>query len=148
MEFTPTVEHCSMATLIGLCIRVKLLRVLPPRFKVGADAGCTCCWDGKARRARLGGHGLGGGAHVLDAGCSSGARLTWVLAAQATGTWRAGALTSRPGSMARLQLGGADVRQTGCAVDTLPHGIHGSAEVMTQMHGNRTATNPPHIGSD
>lgn len=23
-----------MATLIGLCIRVKLLRVLPPRFKV------------------------------------------------------------------------------------------------------------------
>lgn len=34
VEFTPTVEHCSMATLIGLCIRVKLLRVLPPRFKV------------------------------------------------------------------------------------------------------------------
>ena len=34
VTFTPTVEHCSMATLIGLCIRVKLLRVLPPRFKV------------------------------------------------------------------------------------------------------------------
>lgn len=34
VQFTPTVEHCSMATLIGLCIRVKLLRVLPPRFKV------------------------------------------------------------------------------------------------------------------
>jgi hypothetical protein len=32
--FTPTVEHCSMATLIGLCIRTKLLRSLPPRFKV------------------------------------------------------------------------------------------------------------------
>lgn len=32
--FTPTVPHCSMATLIGLCIRVKLLRALPPRFKV------------------------------------------------------------------------------------------------------------------
>ncbi len=32
--FTPTVEHCSMATLIGLCIRVKLLRTLPTRFKV------------------------------------------------------------------------------------------------------------------
>lgn len=32
--FTPTVPHCSMATLIGLCIRVKLLRSLPPRFKV------------------------------------------------------------------------------------------------------------------
>ncbi|EFN53561.1 hypothetical protein CHLNCDRAFT_25675 [Chlorella variabilis] len=33
VQFTPTVEHCSMATLIGLCIRVKLLRALPPRFK-------------------------------------------------------------------------------------------------------------------
>lgn len=34
VEFTPTVEHCSMATLIGLCIRVKLLRSLPQRFKI------------------------------------------------------------------------------------------------------------------
>ncbi len=34
IQFTPTVQHCSMATLIGLCIRVKLLRSLPPRFKV------------------------------------------------------------------------------------------------------------------
>ena len=34
VAFTPTVPHCSMATLIGLCIRVKLLRGLPPRFKV------------------------------------------------------------------------------------------------------------------
>eukprot|EP01138_Halocafeteria_seosinensis_P002715 gb/GECG01002776.1/.p1 GENE.gb/GECG01002776.1/~~gb/GECG01002776.1/.p1 ORF type:complete len:184 (+),score=29.58 gb/GECG01002776.1/:1-552(+) len=32
--FTPTIPHCSMATLIGLCIRVKLLRSLPPRFKI------------------------------------------------------------------------------------------------------------------
>lgn len=32
--FTPTIPHCSMATLIGLCIRVKLLRSLPGRFKV------------------------------------------------------------------------------------------------------------------
>lgn len=32
--FTPTIPHCSMATLIGLCIRVKLLRSLPKRFKV------------------------------------------------------------------------------------------------------------------
>ena len=29
VAFTPTVPHCSMATLIGLSIRVKLLRVLP-----------------------------------------------------------------------------------------------------------------------
>ncbi|KAL5722212.1 Protein ae7 [Ranunculus cassubicifolius] len=34
VTFTPTVEHCSMATIIGLCIRVKLLRSLPSRYKV------------------------------------------------------------------------------------------------------------------
>lgn len=34
VKFTPTIPHCSMATLIGLCIRVKLLRSLPKRFKV------------------------------------------------------------------------------------------------------------------
>lgn len=33
VQFTPTIPHCSMATLIGLCIRVKLLRALPARFK-------------------------------------------------------------------------------------------------------------------
>jgi len=33
VKFTPTVQHCSMATLIGLSIRVKLLRALPRRFK-------------------------------------------------------------------------------------------------------------------
>ncbi|XP_064466688.1 cytosolic iron-sulfur assembly component 2B-like [Ornithodoros turicata] len=34
VNFTPTIPHCSMATLIGLAIRVKLLRCLPPSFKV------------------------------------------------------------------------------------------------------------------
>jgi metal-sulfur cluster biosynthetic enzyme len=36
VRFTPTIPHCSMATLIGLSIRVKLLRSLPTndRFKV------------------------------------------------------------------------------------------------------------------
>ncbi|KAL7481503.1 hypothetical protein ACHAW6_007184 [Cyclotella cf. meneghiniana] len=34
VQFTPTIPHCSMATLIGLTIRVKLLRSLPSRFKV------------------------------------------------------------------------------------------------------------------
>lgn len=34
VQFTPTIPHCSMATLIGLSIRVKLLRILPARFKV------------------------------------------------------------------------------------------------------------------
>ncbi|XP_063701400.1 MIP18 family protein galla-2 [Culicoides brevitarsis] len=35
--FTPTIPHCSMATLIGLSIRVKLFRTLPPRFKVTVE---------------------------------------------------------------------------------------------------------------
>ncbi|XP_062923317.1 cytosolic iron-sulfur assembly component 2B [Mobula hypostoma] len=34
VAFTPTIPHCSMATLIGLSIKVKLLRSLPARFKV------------------------------------------------------------------------------------------------------------------
>eukprot|EP00164_Ancoracysta_twista_P002813 GFYU01003742.1.p1 GENE.GFYU01003742.1~~GFYU01003742.1.p1 ORF type:complete len:182 (+),score=42.07 GFYU01003742.1:84-548(+) len=34
VRFTPTIPHCTMATLIGLCLRVKLLRSIPPRFKV------------------------------------------------------------------------------------------------------------------
>ncbi len=35
VRFTPTIPHCSMATLIGLCLRVKLHRSLPPaQFKV------------------------------------------------------------------------------------------------------------------
>ena len=32
--FTPTIPHCSMATLIGLSLKVRLLRALPERFKV------------------------------------------------------------------------------------------------------------------
>ena len=32
--FTPTVPHCSLATLIGLCLRVKLERYLEARFKL------------------------------------------------------------------------------------------------------------------
>ncbi|XP_068694236.1 cytosolic iron-sulfur assembly component 2A-like [Montipora capricornis] len=34
IEFTPTVPHCSLATLIGLCLRVKLERSLPHKFKL------------------------------------------------------------------------------------------------------------------
>ncbi|KAJ8592626.1 FAM96B protein [Rhizopogon salebrosus TDB-379] len=34
IEFTPTVPHCGMSTLIGLSIRVRLMRSLPQRFKV------------------------------------------------------------------------------------------------------------------
>jgi len=32
--FTPTIDHCSMATLIGLSIQVKLIRSLPEHFKI------------------------------------------------------------------------------------------------------------------
>lgn len=32
--FTPTIEHCSLASLIGLCIQVKLLRSIPATYKV------------------------------------------------------------------------------------------------------------------
>lgn len=35
--FTPTIPHCSMATLIGLSIRIKLMRTLPPRYKVTVE---------------------------------------------------------------------------------------------------------------
>ncbi|KAF5386561.1 hypothetical protein D9615_001904 [Tricholomella constricta] len=34
VEFTPTIPHCGMSTLIGLSIRVRLLRSLPDRYKV------------------------------------------------------------------------------------------------------------------
>lgn len=34
VNFTPTIPHCSMATLIGLSVRVKLLRSLPMDYKV------------------------------------------------------------------------------------------------------------------
>jgi metal-sulfur cluster biosynthetic enzyme len=40
VRFTPTIPHCSMATLIGLCIRVKLWRSLPSssgKFKVSVQ---------------------------------------------------------------------------------------------------------------
>ncbi|XP_786276.4 cytosolic iron-sulfur assembly component 2A [Strongylocentrotus purpuratus] len=34
IEFTPTVPHCSLATLIGLCLRVRLERSLPNKHKL------------------------------------------------------------------------------------------------------------------
>ncbi len=34
IEFTPTVPHCSLATLIGLCLRVKLERCLLRNYKL------------------------------------------------------------------------------------------------------------------
>lgn len=34
VDLTPTIPHCSMATLIGLCVRVRLNRSLPARYRV------------------------------------------------------------------------------------------------------------------
>ncbi|KAI5684196.1 hypothetical protein M9H77_05424 [Catharanthus roseus] len=34
ITFTPTIQHCSMATVIGLCLREKLKDYFPPHFKV------------------------------------------------------------------------------------------------------------------
>lgn len=34
IKITPTITHCSLATLIGLGIRVRLQRCLPPRFRI------------------------------------------------------------------------------------------------------------------
>nr|XP_020667848.1 MIP18 family protein FAM96A-like [Pogona vitticeps] len=34
IKFTPTVPHCSLATLIGLCLRIKLQRCLPFKHKL------------------------------------------------------------------------------------------------------------------
>ncbi|XP_077988791.1 cytosolic iron-sulfur assembly component 2A-like [Glandiceps talaboti] len=34
IDFKPTVPHCTLATLIGLCLRIKLERTLPQKFKL------------------------------------------------------------------------------------------------------------------
>uniref|UniRef100_A0ACD5X7R4 Uncharacterized protein n=1 Tax=Avena sativa TaxID=4498 RepID=A0ACD5X7R4_AVESA len=34
ITFTPTVQHCSMATVIGLCLRLKLMQNFPSHFKI------------------------------------------------------------------------------------------------------------------
>lgn len=38
IEFTPTVPHCHLATLIGLCITAKMARVFPHKYKVRPEA--------------------------------------------------------------------------------------------------------------
>ena len=42
IEFTPTVPHCSLATLIGLCLREKLRRELPRDAKVWFHCPLPC----------------------------------------------------------------------------------------------------------
>lgn len=38
VELTPTVTHCSLATVLGLGVRVRLEQVLPPNYRV--DVRC------------------------------------------------------------------------------------------------------------
>lgn len=38
VEITPTITHCSLATVIGLGVRVRLEQVLPPNYRV--DVAC------------------------------------------------------------------------------------------------------------
>jgi metal-sulfur cluster biosynthetic enzyme len=33
VHFTPTIPHCSMAQMIGLMIKMKLGKFLPPKYK-------------------------------------------------------------------------------------------------------------------
>lgn len=37
VQFTPTITGCSLATLIGLAIQVKLIRSLPARYKIDVE---------------------------------------------------------------------------------------------------------------
>lgn len=34
VDFTPTIPHCSMATLIGLCIRIRLGQTVPSPYEI------------------------------------------------------------------------------------------------------------------
>jgi metal-sulfur cluster biosynthetic enzyme len=34
VECTPTVNHCSLATVIGLAVRVRLEQALPPNYRI------------------------------------------------------------------------------------------------------------------
>jgi hypothetical protein len=34
VEITPTITHCSLATVIGLAVRVRLEQALPPNYRV------------------------------------------------------------------------------------------------------------------
>ncbi|KAG9146066.1 hypothetical protein Leryth_016616 [Lithospermum erythrorhizon] len=38
ITFRPTIQHCSMATVIGLCLREKLKNHFPPHFKVSTNS--------------------------------------------------------------------------------------------------------------
>ncbi|XP_042328632.1 cytosolic iron-sulfur assembly component 2A [Sceloporus undulatus] len=45
IRFTPTVPHCSLATLIGLCLRIKLQRCLPFKHKSTSKSTIKRGWQ-------------------------------------------------------------------------------------------------------
>ncbi|XP_020272607.1 protein AE7-like 1 [Asparagus officinalis] len=53
ITFTPTVQHCSMATVIGLCLRVKLMRCFPPHYKVDINVSPGSHADEKSVNKQL-----------------------------------------------------------------------------------------------
>ncbi|KAM4661157.1 cytosolic iron-sulfur assembly component 2A isoform 2-T2 [Amazona ochrocephala] len=53
IRFTPTVPHCSLATLIGLCLRIKLQRCLPFRHKTIYCCTCECRAPGASSPQQL-----------------------------------------------------------------------------------------------
>ncbi|KAG8574873.1 hypothetical protein GDO81_009377 [Engystomops pustulosus] len=58
IKFTPTVPHCSLATLIGLCLRVKLQRCLSFKHKwVSSCPSSVSAGDLYFRRDALDGGG-------------------------------------------------------------------------------------------
>ncbi|KAM7397244.1 hypothetical protein PAMP_020231 [Pampus punctatissimus] len=44
IRFSPTVPHCSLATLIGLCLQVKLQRCLPFKHKSTSRSMIRSVW--------------------------------------------------------------------------------------------------------
>ncbi|KAG0725128.1 Wee1-like protein kinase [Chionoecetes opilio] len=67
VEFVPTVPHCSLATLIGLCIRQKLHQCLPHPCKVDIKIA-----PGTHATEEEGGGAVPGGARLLAQHCREG----------------------------------------------------------------------------
>ncbi|XP_058009186.1 protein AE7-like 1 isoform X1 [Hevea brasiliensis] len=54
ITFTPTIQHCSMATVIGLCLRVKLQECFPPHYKVDIKVSPGSHADEESGEVKLG----------------------------------------------------------------------------------------------
>lgn len=65
-----------MATLIGLCIRTKLLRSLPPRFKVDIQVGALLRADAADAGMAATSQTPGGGSRLFEPGSAGSCRPT------------------------------------------------------------------------